>query len=244
MPLRILSWNIQHGGGKRAPAISRALTSWNPDCAVLVELRASPASRTIATHLADLGLTHQLDTTRAHDPRHNGLLVASRFPLTPLPMTGIHAELGRWLPVEVHAPLPFHLIGMGIPNRETKRKYEFHDATLAALAGMAHVPGVAIGDTNTGLRDIDEESKFFNIREHAWFSRLAHAGWVDAYRERFPTERVYTWHNTARRRAGFRIDQAFATHEMNARIHGIRYDWADPERPSDHAAIVVDLDEG
>ena len=72
MPLRILSWNIQHGGGKRVAAISRALTSRNPDCAVLVEFCASPASRTIAAHLANLGLTHQLDTARAHDPRRTG----------------------------------------------------------------------------------------------------------------------------------------------------------------------------
>lgn len=243
MPLRILSWNIQHGGGRRAPAISRALTSWNPDCAVLTEFRATRPSRTIAAHLANLGLTHQLDTARAHAPKHNGLLVASRFPLTPLPMTGILAELGRWLPVEVHAPMPFHLIGMGIPSRDTKRMYEFHDATVVVLAPTAHALGLAIGDTNTGLPHVDEEGEFFEDRDHEWFSRLANTGWIDAYRTRFPMERVFTWHNPANGR-GFRIDQAFATHTMNARIQGIRYDWADPERPSDHAAVVVDLDDG
>jgi hypothetical protein len=46
----------------------------------------------------------------------------SRFPLTPLPTAGILAEIGRWLPVEVHAPVPFQLVGMHVPNRDTSRR--------------------------------------------------------------------------------------------------------------------------
>jgi exonuclease III len=209
-----------------------------PDCAVLGEFRGTTSSRQIADHLSALGLTHQLDTTLANDPTANALLIASRFPLTRLAVDGFLAARVNWLPVLVESPNPFTLVGMYVPNRDKSGiKYDVHDAVVEQLASMRDARGVAVGDTNTGRKGLDEETNFFNGREDAWFDRLAAAGWHDVYRTRFPEAREYSFRSSAG--SGFRLDQAFATESLGDFVADIRYDWGGEEPPSDHAAIVM-----
>lgn len=238
--MRIISWNIQHGGGQRAAGILNCLDRWAPDCLVLSEFRGTEPSRRISSHLSAAGLDYQVSSIDPDHPTGNSLLIASRVPLRLIENSKVLPELRRWLPVEVACVEPFSLFGMHVPNRGSGRKWDFHAAVVREFRKWRDLPALAVGDTNTGRKGVDEETSFFVEREDSWFDAIVDAGWTDVYRDRFPNDRAFTWYSTHGN--GFRLDQAFATTSMNQRIRTIRHDWGHPDQPSDHAAIILDLD--
>ena len=50
-----------------------------------------------------------------------------------------------------------------------------------AFQSLSGSDAVAFGDTNTGEPHLDEEAKFFNAKEAAWFDQIRSAGWVDVW---------------------------------------------------------------
>jgi exodeoxyribonuclease-3 len=227
--LRIVSWNILHGGGKRAGQIIDQLRKWQPDVVGLSEFRLTAPGRSIAAALEEMGLSQQHTTVDPERPTADGLLLASRreferhqVDVLPVPE--------RWIHVTLPSESPIHLVLLWVPNRDKLgTKYDFHDATVEALSHIADDDALALGDTNTGSPGIDEETSFFNEQEGQWFRNLADVGWHDVWRVQNPKTRKYTWHNHSSGR-GFRIDQAFATNTAIERIRSIRYDWGCPAR--------------
>ncbi len=244
--MRVVAWNIRAGGGVRCRAIERALLRWRPDVVALSEFRATPASCDLAAALARRGLAHQLTTASATTPALNALLIASRWPLQRLRLRAQPREPARWLVVQIASPLPLVLGAMHVPNRVTGRKWTFLDAVLGCARGWTHGPALFVGDTNSGRRDIDEQTPAFNAREEGWIDALARCGWHDAYRHLRPDTRAYTWYSPNGRN-GFRIDQAFVNVPLLAHLKEALYVWAGAasrrrrDAISDHAALLVDL---
>jgi len=249
--MRIVSWNIRAGGGSRTLAIADQLARWSPDVVALSEFRATPPSVDLSRVLAQRGLTHQLCTAVADLPRVNALLIASRWPLTRVRLRSAPAaEAGRWLLAQVASPYAISLGAMHVPNRVTGRKFPFLDSVL----GMAHTwrrgPALLVGDTNSGLIDLDEEVPAFNAEEDGWIRGLEAAGWADAFRVFKASERAYTWYSPNGGN-GFRIDQAFVNRALQPRLRSVSYEWGVPfgegsararrHALSDHAALLVDL---
>ena len=236
--MRVISWNIQHGGGRRINGIFDQLMNWDPDVVVLSELRGTRASRELVSALHGSQLEHVESTVSESKPSENSISVLSRYPLvrhaTPTGLVDEH----RWVQAEVVAPEPFLLAGLHVPNRTSGRKHDFLDAVVNGLPGEGALPGLAVGDMNTGRNGADEESVFFDAFEDSWFDRLEVAGWTDAYRSRLPDGRDFSWYSTHGN--GFRLDHAFATASMNERINEVRYDWGEA-RCSDHAALIVEI---
>jgi exonuclease III len=56
--MRIISWNIRAGGGRRVAGIAAQLQRWRPDVVALQEFRGTAPSRELARRLADLGLPY------------------------------------------------------------------------------------------------------------------------------------------------------------------------------------------
>jgi len=245
--LRIVLWNIRAGGGRRVGAILDRLAGWEPDVVALCEFRDTPPSRELARGLAAQGLAHQQRTAWPPRPAANRLLIAARWPLGRLRLRGEPAEGGRWLLARVEAPRPFALGLMHVPNRVTGRKYPFLDGVLALARRWRRGPAVFVGDTNSGCRGLDEETPTFNQREDAWMRALAGAGWSDGFRHLRGDERAYTWYSPNGGH-GFRIDQAFLNRHLLPRLRAARYAWGGSDglgrrgAPSDHAALLVDLD--
>ncbi|MCA8998950.1 MAG: endonuclease/exonuclease/phosphatase family protein [Planctomycetaceae bacterium] len=244
--MRLISWNICHGGGTRAPQIIQQLRAWAPDVVGLSEFRDTAPSRSIQAALAEMGLTHQHSTIDPSDPTRDRLLFASRTPITIQP-TAVYPEFGRWIHATITEPLPLHLIKLWVPNREqTGIKYDFHRTVVETLSPLAGVSGLAFGDTNTGVPGMDDERPFFNDQEGQWFTNLSNTGWHDLWRQRNPDGREYTWHSQTG--TGFRLDQVFGTNAIEPFIEEVHYQWGTPPTgkfrgPSDHAAIVIDLAE-
>lgn len=241
--MRIVSWNILHGGGKRVVPISEQLLEWKPDVVGLIEYRANAPSQSIATSLGKIGLVYQNQTIDADSEFSNGLFIASRWPIDVRDST-VLPELGSWLHVEIEQVPRVSLALMSVPNRSPDgTKYRFHEEVVSQLrSGRIDF---AMGDTNSGVPHIDEEAPYFNQREGRWFSDLESAGWQDVWRVRNPDAREFTWHSPNGGN-GFRLDQFFANTESSKAVQNIRYEWGSPaigklRGPSDHAAMIVDL---
>jgi len=245
--MRIVAWNIRAGGGERVARISRYLQQWAPDAVVLSEFRATPPSLELARSLAAQGLTHQCTSASRRTPSANALLVAARWPVSPLRLRAQPREPGRWLLASVNAPRPLLLGAMHVPNRVTGRKYLFLDSVLACAKRWRLGPALFLGDTNSGRRGLDEEVPAFSAREEGWIDSLAGCGWLDAFRHLRAEARAYTWYSPNGRN-GFRIDQAFVNAALLERLRDAAYVWAGTRRgrkgsPSDHAALLVDFHE-
>jgi exonuclease III len=244
--MRVVFWNIRAGGGLRVERIVAQLERWAPDAVALCEFRATPPSRELARRLAALGLAHQCTTAQPAQPTANRLLLAARWPLTRIRLRTPCDDAVRLLLVaSIRAPRPITLGVMHVPNRVTGRKDVFCAAALALVDRWRRGPAMLVGDTNSGLPGIDEETAVFGPREAAWLSSLERSGWLDAFRLRHRTARAYTWYSPNGRN-GFRIDQAFVNHALRSRLRRIRHEWGSrvgpgPHFPSDHAALLVDL---
>lgn len=245
--MRVVSWNIRAGGGRRAEGIVRQLQRWNADVVVLSEFRGTASSQAIAASLADLGLSQQRHTCVAtHLPR-NALLIASRWPLRRLPSRGDMQDPERWLRVRIHARRRFDVLAVHVPNRVTKRKYPFLEAVTEVLSSWRGPPALLIGDTNTGRIGLDEESVAFNAHEERWMLHLEALGWRDAFRMLHPRRREFTWYSPNGNN-GFRLDQAFLHPQLGKRLTAVAHVWGDDgsqrrDALSDHAAVIVDFDE-
>ena len=246
--MRVVAWNIRAGGGRRVGAIGRQLARWHADVVGLSEFRITPPGRALMTALAATGLRYQVTTAERGRPGSNALLVAARWPLRRARLQGGPCEPGRWVVVEVAAPLPFVLGVMHVPNRAGGRKYPFLDAVLTCARRWRLRPALLVGDTNSGRRGIDEEVPAFNSREEGWIDALAGCGWLDAFRHLRADARAYTWYSPNGRN-GFRIDQAFVNAPLLTRLKDAAYVWGGATRRrrrdllSDHAALLIDIAE-
>lgn len=247
--MRILYWNIRAGGGKRAGAIADQIIAWQPDVIGLSEFRGTPASQSLAARLAEAGWPHQLHTTLPKNPPRNALLMASRWPLHPRRITGMPTLRERWIMAKVMAPAPFTMGVLHAPNfTSPELKYPFLDALLDMVSRWRFGPALIGGDTNSGLRHLDEENPLgpqFH-REYAFIAGLTERGWTDAFRHLHGEALEYTWYS--HKNNGFRLDHSFLSPHMAPSLHRFRHDWgtnpADPNRReglSDHAAMILDL---
>lgn len=254
--LRIVSWNIRSGGGKRAEQIHAQLSRWQPDIVAFNEFRGTPASQALAQQLANDGLHHQLSTVDPDALPKNALLIASRFPLEQIDLPEAPAEPTRWLLARVQSNHPLCIGAMHIPNCVTKRKFPFYDGVLRVIDSWTTThklgPGLMIGDTNSGEPGIDGNAAVFSKRETEWFQQVQDRGWCDLFRHLHGREIAYTWYS--HKNNGYRLDQAFLNVELMERAQTMRYEWGQPleekkgkeikkrrDALSDHAAMVLDL---
>jgi len=247
-PLRIVSWNIRAGGGRRVDLIAAQIERWGADVVALSEFRATPPSNVLKQRLEEQGLTFQLSTVKGCVPASNRVLLASRWPLTGIRLPAAAVAPGRWCAAQVGAPRLFAIGAMHVPNRVSGHKDLFHAAVLNLAQSWRRGPALLVGDTNSGRIGLDEEVPCFNKREDGWLNALEQAAWCDGFRRLHGDERVYTWYSPNGRN-GFRLDQAFINRLLLPRLVDTRYEWAlcadgrdRRDTVSDHAALIVDLE--
>ncbi|MFO0861681.1 MAG: endonuclease/exonuclease/phosphatase family protein [Phycisphaerales bacterium] len=247
--IRVLHWNILHGGGaRRMPEIVLSLLGEAPDVILLSEYRTTIGGQ-IRGVLADHGLVHQCSSLPAK--HKNGLLVASRFSIEGLPGSApnTHGLSARW----IDAWLPqanLHLTGLHIPDdsHPTARATCWQRVVASARVHRAQ-PHVFLGDFNTGRHHIDEEGRTFTCT--AQLGAVATLGYADAFRIFAPDAREWTWIAPVRSRlrpentagsGGFRIDSALVSPALLPRMRGARYSHSVREKGiSDHSAMVVEF---
>lgn len=245
-----------HGGGpRRTPAIALALLEHRADIVVLTEFRRTFGGQ-IAGVLFDHGLRHQHTT----DPPKgtNGILIAARFPMAVCePECGSHAPgpavvatRQRRLAEVTFPDMGFGLVGLHIPcdGRGTGREAVFQ-AALVAAARRRDEGLILLGDFNAGRHRIDEEGETFTCTR--LLGRLASMGYIDAWREKNPDSRQFSWYGHSKGQAGagrgaaptgFRIDHAFVSAALAPRVSACWYSHNERcARLSDHSALLLEL---
>lgn len=239
--IRLVSWNIRQGGGRRVGAIYDALIGHAPDVIILTEYRCGP-SMSLLARLAAGGWPHA--ATSDPPPRRNGVAVLSREPLmVRRPPSSVPPD--RWVEVEVPAyKLALAAVYVPVRGRDVTRKDAYWRGVLEAAAVRRDAAFLFVGDWNTGapIGDAEPEGAGFSCCEH--FAAMPEHGFVEVWRLLHPHQRAFSWYS---RRGGadlngFRIDHAFLSAQLRERLVSCEY--SDIERSaglSDHAVLLLEL---
>ncbi|MCY4071354.1 MAG: hypothetical protein OXG60_08645 [Chloroflexi bacterium] len=231
-----------HGGGSRASKIEVQILQWQPDIVALAEFRGTAPSKSTAKRLLEAGYCHQLTTVDADHPSWNALLLASRYKLTSVKLKGAPEPDLYWLLAQAHAKNPFHIGVVHAPWSIYIGRLEYYDALLNVAKNWQYGPGVIIGDMNSGINGLDEETENSLDYDKTVMNPLESAGWRDPFRVFHPDVDAPTWYSPQQN--GFRLDQAFVNDKLQAHVNSCDYDWGsvgERGKVSDHTALLLDF---
>ncbi len=258
--MRVATWNV-NSVKQRVPRLLPWLDERQPDVLCLQETKLTDDAfdRLLGGELTSRGYAF----ARHGEVQWNGVAILSRVGLDDV-VLGIPDAPGFPRPearavsatcggVRVHC--------VYVPNGRVPESehYRYKLAWLAALQktiGRDPETAMVCGDMNIAPADIDVfdpdayiGQTHVTAPERAALARLQELGLHDVVRDRWPTERVFTyWDYRAgmfHRDLGMRIDLVWAGGAVAGRV---RAAWVDRQArkgtgPSDHAPVIVDLDE-
>ena len=258
--MRVATWNV-NSVKQRVPRLLPWLDQRQPDVLCLQETKLADDAFTelLGEELDDRGYAVALHG----EPRWNGVAIASRSGLDDV-VAGIPGGPGFPRP-EARAVSAtcggIRVYSVYVPNGRTPDSdhYRYKLAWLAALRDMVSAgPDAAVvcGDMNIAPTDADVfdpeayiGQTHVTAPEREALASLEALGLHDVVRDHWPTERVFTyWDYRAgmfHQDLGMRIDLVLATDPV---AHRVRAAWVDRQArkgtgPSDHAPVIVDLDE-
>jgi len=258
--VRVATWNV-NSVKQRVPRLLPWLDERQPDVLCLQETKLADDA---FTELLGAELDHRGYAVALHgEPRWNGVAIASRAGLDDV-VAGIPGGPGFPRP-EARAVSAtcggIRVYSVYVPNGRTPDSdhYRYKLAWLAALREMVSAgPDAAVvcGDMNIAPTDADVfdpeayiGQTHVTAPEREALASLQALGLHDVVRDHWPTERVFTyWDYRAgmfHQDLGMRIDLVLATEPVADRV---RAAWVDRQArkgtgPSDHAPVIVDLDE-
>jgi exodeoxyribonuclease-3 len=259
--VRLATWNV-NSAKIRIPRLLPWLDQRAPDVVCLQETKLSDEAfdEALGAELTARGY----EVAHHGDGRWNGVAILSKVGL---------ADVRRGLPDEPGFPSPearavtatcggLRVTSVYVPNGRTPDDphYQYKLAWLAQLHDtLADGPvdsTVLCGDMNIAPTDADVwDPAVFRFSTHvtpperAALGKLTGLGLRDVLRERWPDDRVFTyWDYRAGRfhqDLGMRIDLVLAGADPAGRVQAV---WVDRQArkgsgPSDHAPVIVDLDE-
>jgi exodeoxyribonuclease III len=258
--VRVTTWNV-NSVKQRVPRLLPWLDQRRPDVVCLQETKLADDAfdELLGDELAARGYA----VARHGEPQWNGVAILSRVGLEDV-VAGLagapgfpHAE-ARAVSATC-AGIRVHCVYVPNGREPDSEHYRYKLAWLAALEALVQsgpAEAIVCGDMNIAPADIDVFDPAAYVGhthvtppERAALERLRRLGLRDVVRERWPTERVFTyWDYRAgmfHQDLGMRIDLVLAAGPVAARV---RAAWVDRlarkgTKPSDHAPVIVDLDE-
>jgi exodeoxyribonuclease-3 len=239
--LRILSWNIRQGGGRRLPCIAAAIERHQPDVVIVNELRER-TSHGFVEELSRAGLPFAVHNEPAGF--EYGILVASRAPLRRLAESKPSTIVRRSL-LEVELSDEFTIGALYGPMVTPQHGY-FWDAVVEHAGHHRERSYLLIGDFNTCEAGVDCYKS--PIAGSDQFLRLRDLGYCDLWRKHNPDHIEHTWFSFGRGGVplnGFRIDHALATPALAQRATRCWYSHEErAQRLSDHSIMLVEFSAG
>jgi exodeoxyribonuclease III len=258
--VRVATWNV-NSVKQRVPRLLPWLDQRQPDVVCLQETKLADAAfaQLLGDELARRGYAVALHG----EAQWNGVAILSRAGLDEV-VVGVPGAPGFPHPearavsatcggIRVHS--------VYVPNGRVPDSEHYH-YKLAWLAALQKVVGadsaatLVCGDMNIAPADIDVFDPDAYIGqthvtppERAALAELVALGLRDVVRDRWPSERVFSyWDYRAgmfHQDLGMRIDLVLASETVASRV---RAAWVDRQArkgtgPSDHAPVIVDLDE-
>lgn len=258
--MRIATWNV-NSVKQRVPRLLPWLDERRPDVVCLQETKLTDEA--FLDLLGDELEGRGYQVAVHGEATWNGVAIVSRVGLDDV-VAGLEGAPGFPGPESRAIAATcggIRLVSVYVPNgREPgSEHYEYKLAWLAALRDMVGgAPGSTIvcGDMNIAPTDddvFDPEAYVGETHvtppERAALAELQSLGLRDVVRDRWPGERIFTyWDYRAgmfHQDLGMRIDLVLATEPVAERV---RAAWVDRQArkgtgPSDHAPVIVDLDE-
>jgi exodeoxyribonuclease-3 len=258
--VRVATWNV-NSVKQRLARLLPWLDERTPDVVCLQETKLADEAfdRLLAGELAARGY----EVARHGEAQWNGVAILSRVGLQDVvaglagcpgfPHQEARAVSASCGGIRVHS--------VYVPNGRAPgcEHYHYKLAWLTALAqalGAGPQAAIVCGDMNIAPADIDVfDPEAYVGQTHVTpperqaLAQLQALGLRDVVRERWPGERVFTyWDYRAgmfHRDLGMRIDLVLASADVAGRV---RAAWVDRQArkgsgPSDHAPVIVDLDE-
>ena len=258
--VRIATWNV-NSVKQRLPRLLSWLGERQPDVACLQETKLTDEA--FAELLGDELSERGYEVALHGEAAWNGVAILSRIGLEDV-VAGIAGGPGFPHP-EARAVSAtcggIRIVSVYVPNgREPgSEHYEYKLSWLAALKEMVAAgpeATVVCGDMNIAPTDADvfdpdayAGQTHVTAPERDALADLQSLGLRDVVRDRWPGERVFTyWDYRAgmfHQDLGMRIDLVLASQPVATRVRGA---WVDRQArkgkgPSDHAPVMVDLDE-
>jgi exodeoxyribonuclease-3 len=258
--VRVATWNV-NSVKQRVPRLLPWLDERRPDVVCLQETKLTDAAfeALLGAPLAERGYALALNG----EAQWNGVAILSRVGVEDVtvgvddapgfPDQEARAIAATCAGVRVHS---LYVPNGRVPGSE---HYQYKLAWLEALRdALSGGPDAVIvcGDMNIAPADIDVFDPEAYVGqthvtppERAALASLMDLGLHDVVRERWPTQRVFSyWDYRAgmfHQDLGMRIDLVLATDSVTARL---RAAWVDRHArkgsgPSDHAPVIIDLDE-
>jgi exodeoxyribonuclease-3 len=262
--VRVATWNV-NSVKQRVPRLLPWLDQRQPDVLCLQETKLADDA---FTELLGDDLDRRGYAVALHgEPRWNGVAIASRAGLDDI-VAGIPGAPGFPRPEarpEARAVSAtcggIRVYSVYVPNGRAPDSDHYHYklawlAALREMVGAGPDDAVVCGDMNIAPTDADVFDPDAYIGqthvtppERKALASLQALGLHDVVRDRWPTQRVFTyWDYRAGmfpQDFGMRIDLVLATAPVADRV---RAAWVDRQArkgtgPSDHAPVIVDLDE-
>ncbi len=258
--MRVATWNV-NSVKKRVPRLLPWLDERRPDVLCLQETKLADDAfdQLLGAELAGRGYAF----ARHGETQWNGVAILSRIGLDDV-VAGLPGAPGFPRPearaisatcdgIRVHS--------VYVPNGRTPDSEHYHYklawlAALTEMVGSGPQDAMVCGDMNIAPADIDvfDPNAYIGQThvtppERAALAKLQELGLRDVVRDRWPAERVFTyWDYRAgmfHQDLGMRIDLVLASATIAGRASAA---WVDRQArkgtgPSDHAPVIVDLDE-
>ncbi|MBX2817105.1 MAG: endonuclease/exonuclease/phosphatase family protein [Saprospiraceae bacterium] len=225
--MKVLSWNIRQGGGRRVAGICHYLRSTAAHIIVLSEYRNNDAGLVIRKRMLESGYLHQV----THDERtgKNGVCIFSRLPFEATRYAGLDHGHGLLL-LDLG---PIRIFGAYLPH---KKKHSLFKPIYDRVTKDEHL--VLVGDLNTGVNFIDQRGDSF------WYTEdlrlLREAGMADAYRHLHGSVKEFSWFSHGGN--GYRYDHSYVSEALLPIVDECYYDHAPRESGlSDHAPMILVL---
>jgi exodeoxyribonuclease-3 len=258
--VKIATWNV-NSLKVRLPRVLQFLDEHAPDVVLMQETKTEPEAFPVAElAAAGYGAVHH------SAGRWAGVAIVARSeheladPVNGLPGE-LRADEARWIEATAGG---LRLVSTYVPNgREVgsptfDEKLAFLDAAALRVARLRdELPAVVGGDFNVARADVDVYdpeafvgSTHVTDAERSRLEALLAAGdLVDAYRHLHPDTQQFTWWDYRQghfhRGMGLRIDYLLASDALASSIAacGIARDYRKGSKPSDHAPLILELQE-
>lgn len=229
MVVKIISWNIQQGGGSRVSEICSEIIKSEAHIVCLNEFKNNESGIKIRTNLLRAGYIHQLVGEASKSD--NTVLTASK-----LPFDGSHFSIQqKEYPQAIVSTKfkAFTLYNMYLPH---KKKHNLFDLIVEEMKMQDR--GIFVGDFNSGKQYIDQKGNSFMYSEY--FDKMEAQNYRDAWRNVHGDTLEYSWYS--HQGNGYRYDHIYIHESILPVVKNCYYlhEWR-LRKLSDHSAMVLEL---
>lgn len=226
--MKLLSINLQHGGGKRIDRILDYLLKHDADFIVFGEYKNNFNGDKIREVFVKLGYS----ITTCND-EFLGVMVASKYPFT------LIEKEKRIVGIEIEN-LNLKIFGVYVPtgSKDKNYKHSVWQKILRITTNNQRIPSIIVGDFNSCTKDDSMNQTEYNAED---LIKIQKIGWIDSWAQyNNDNSERYTWFSSYKN--GFRLDYAFISPELEKNVKNIHiyHDSDKRNKITDHSPLVME----